>query len=127
MWASFQLSTYNILISIDKTLPIFYRSFLTLQILHLATDMVDELGRRPAELQGSLLTKTWFRLFLKRWPALRVTAPSKLEMSHAKATTHEALTTYFDELTRILEKYNLKNKPDRIYNVDETNLNADHK
>ncbi|XP_072168984.1 uncharacterized protein [Diadema setosum] len=97
------------------------------QVLHLATDMSDELGRRSAKDKGRLFTKTWFRLFLKRWPKLRLKSPSKLDMNRAKGTTKEALSSYFQELERTMEEYNLKDKPDRIYNVDETNLNAEHK
>ena len=48
-------------------------------------------------------------------------------MRRAKATTKEALSSYFDELEKIIDKYNLKDKPANIYNVDETNFNAQHK
>ena len=48
-------------------------------------------------------------------------------MNCAKATTKEVLSMYFNELHRIMEKYDLLNKPNSIYNMDETNINAGHK
>ena len=60
--------------------------------------------------------------------SLRLTAPSKLHMNRAKATTKEVLSKYFDELHRIMEKYDLlMNKSKSVYNVDETNINTEHK
>ena len=48
-------------------------------------------------------------------------------MNRARATTKESLSKYFDELHRIMEKYDLLNKPNSIHNMDETNINAGHK
>ena len=89
--------------------------------------MVDELGRRPVELKGRPLSKTWFKLFMRRWPTLKLVSPSKLEMNRAKATTKEAMSNYFSELKRIMDKYQLYDKPGMVYNMDETNFNAEHK
>ena len=48
-------------------------------------------------------------------------------MNRVKATTKEVLSKYFNELHRIMEKYDLLNKPNSIYNMDETNINTEHK
>ncbi|XP_071499248.1 uncharacterized protein [Diadema antillarum] len=97
------------------------------QVIHLATDMADSLGRRPIEMKGRLLSKKWFQLFMRRWPSLNLTSPRRLEMNRAKATTKEVLKNYFGELQRTMQKYDLLDKPQNIYNIDETNFNADHK
>ena len=37
-----------------------------------------------------------------------------------------AISQYFDLLDEVLTKYNIKNDPGRIYNVDETGMPLDH-
>ncbi|XP_041484938.1 uncharacterized protein LOC121431436 [Lytechinus variegatus] len=97
------------------------------QVIHLATNMADELGRREGKAKGRLLSDTWYRLFRQRWPDLRLVAPSKLQMSRAKSTTAAVLSSYFEELRQVMDRYDLRDKPYHIYNVDETNINAEHK
>ena len=105
----------------------YFHLLFPLQVQYLGTDMADALDRRPAEAKGRRLSNTWFTLFMRRWPALRLTSASRLEMSRARACTEEVLSSYFNELERVLEMYNLKDKPENIYNVDETNMNAEYK
>ena len=45
----------------------------------------------------------------------------------AKATTVDIVSSYYKELQYILSKYDLINKPERIYNVDEKGLSTSHK
>ena len=55
---------------------------------------------------------------LKRWPELKLVKPRKLSMSRAKAASQETLNKYFKELSSLLTKHNLRNKPSRMFNVD---------
>ena len=38
----------------------------------------------------------------------------------------EAMSQYFDLLNDVLEEYGVKTEPERIYNVDETEMPLDH-
>ena len=63
---------------------------------------------------------------LKRWPELKLVKPQKLSVSRAKAASQETLNKYFKELSSLLTKHNLRNKPSRIFNVDETGISTEH-
>ena len=53
--------------------------------------------------------------------------PRSLESCRAKSATPEQISSYYDNLNKILEKYNLKDKPMHIFNLDETGLQPYHK
>ena len=53
---------------------------------------------------------------------MKVLKPRGLEMQRAKVTTLDCDTNYYNELNQILTKYDLRDKPERIYNVDEKGL-----
>ena len=72
------------------------------------------------------LSNCWFYTFMKRWTDLKVVSPQKLTANRAEAASRETLNTYFNELDAILTKYNLKDKPAQIYNVDETGISTEH-
>lgn len=67
-----------------------------------------------------LVTNGWIRGFLRRWPQFRTRKPQQLNMNRAYSTSKSAVTAYFNELKNILDKYDLKDQPQRIFNVDET-------
>ena len=47
-------------------------------------------------------------------------------MRCAKCTTKAVVDSYFTKLEGILEKYHLKDKPEKIINIDETGLTPEH-
>ena len=49
------------------------------------------------------------------------------EMQRTKATTLDCVTNYCNELNQILTKYDLHDKPERIFYVDEKGLSTSHK
>ena len=53
--------------------------------------------------------------------------PRSLESCRAKSATPEQVSFYYDNLNKILEKYDLKDKPMHIFNLDETGLQPHHK
>ena len=93
------------------------------EVTALATDFIH-LGKgkkadKPLSLQ-------WLYNFMTRWPQLKVQKPRSLEIMRAKATSQETVNRYFDELEKILQKYNLKDRPQAIYNVDEKGIVENH-
>ncbi|XP_046574537.1 uncharacterized protein LOC124282571 [Haliotis rubra] len=94
------------------------------EVTTLATDLAIHLGKKSHD--DKPLSLQWFYSFMKRWPDLRVKKPRSLELQRAKATSEETVTRYFDELGHIMNKYNLKNSPHCIYNVDEKGLVENH-
>ncbi|XP_041361965.1 tigger transposable element-derived protein 1-like [Gigantopelta aegis] len=81
----------------------------------------------PKGKEDKKLSLQWFYSFMKRWPELKVQKPRSLEIMRAKATSEETVNTYFNELETILNKYNLKNSPQSIYNIDEKGIVENHK
>ena len=47
-------------------------------------------------------------------------------MARAKAMKPEIVAAYYEELESVLVKYNILNKPENIYNLDETGCNTQH-
>ncbi|XP_053385176.1 uncharacterized protein LOC128550335 [Mercenaria mercenaria] len=93
------------------------------EVVDMASEYAICLGKRDSEHPLSL---KWFRGFMSRWPELKVLKPRGLEIQRAKATTVDCVTKYYVELGSILDKYSLKNRPERIYNVDEKGLSTSH-
>jgi hypothetical protein len=73
-----------------------------------------------------LLSDKWLTRFLNRHPELKTKKPKSLSILRAKAVTKESLTSYYDELEKILTDNNLLDKPERIFNIDETGLSPEH-
>ncbi|XP_053402828.1 uncharacterized protein LOC128558062 [Mercenaria mercenaria] len=94
------------------------------ETINLASDYAVHLGLRE---QDKPLSKQWFYNFLNRWPSIKVVKPRSLEMARARSATRPAIAQYFNELNKILTKYNLKDKPHCIYNIDEKGLSLEHK
>ena len=78
-------------------------------------------GVRPKD---KPLTLNWFVKFAGRWPEIRVV---KLEIQRAKCTSDEVVENHSAKMGKILIKYNLKDKPHLIFNVDEKGVTQDHK
>jgi hypothetical protein len=66
----------------------------------------------------------WYYNFIKCWPELHAVKPSGLSELRAKAASPECTDKYFAELDSILTKYDLKEKPHLVYNVDEKGINT---
>lgn len=49
-----------------------------------------------------------------------------LAIARAKAASEENVTAYFQELDQILTKYNLTEKPQHMYNIDEKGISENH-
>ena len=77
--------------------------------------------------RGHPLSFQWYISFMSRWPELKILKRRGLEIQRAKATTVNCVSSYYKELGSIISKYNLTNRPERIYNADEKGLSTSHK
>ena len=93
-------------------------------MIDIATDFAISLGKRDRD---HLLSLQWYSSFMGRWPDLKVLKPRGLQIQRAMATSVESITRYFTELESILKKYDLLDKPERIFNVDEKGISTSHK
>ena len=90
------------------------------QVLDMAKNMSEAVGKDTEP------TKHWFYGFLTRFPELKMVHPKKREKARDEAVNQETLKGYFDALGEVLDKYDIKNKPQFIWNVDETGISLDH-
>ena len=91
----------------------------------LAREMAYQFGSKE---ENHPLSKNWLYGFLKRWPKeIATLKPSKLESSKARNTTPEAVNTYFTNLKMVMQENDLENKPNFIYNLDETGIQPEHR
>ena len=93
------------------------------EVISLGSEYAVHLGKREKE---HPLTEQWFYNLLSRWPEMKVCKPRSLSELRAKTTSQESINTYFTELGRIMDKYNLKDKPACIYNVDEKGITQNY-
>ena len=64
---------------------------------------------------------------MSRWPELKTIKAKGLAITRAKSASQENIDNYFQELEKILVKYNHSDKPHFIYNIDEKGVNFQHK
>ena len=93
-------------------------------IQHMAREYADSLEKSVKSERS--LSNCWFYGFLKRWSDLKVVKPQKLSIARAQSASKEKLDSYYKEISTILTKYNLHDKPEHIFNVDETSVTTEH-
>ena len=106
-----------------KTMSKFGYGYSRSQLIYLASDMAEFLHRRSAR---KPLSEKWLTGFLRRWPELKVTKPSSLSMTRAATITPEVVCSYYQELEQVITKYGLRDRPEAIYNLDETGFSPEH-
>ena len=91
----------------------------------IAGEMAFELGKKS---KSNPMTNMWLYAFLRRWSHdIALMKLRALETSHAEKTTPESFEKYFENLKQILIQNDLLHKPHRIFNLDETGLQPEHK
>ena len=93
-------------------------------IRYMAKNYAESLGK-PVKAKDAL-SNCWFYSFLKRWPNLKVAKPQKLTIVRAKSASRDTLDKYYIELGTILTNHNLRDKPQNIYNFDESGVSTEH-
>lgn len=95
------------------------------RLQQLAGELAFDLGKKK---KTSPLSNNWLAGFLRRWKdRLSSVNPRKLESTRAKSTTPEVLASYFSNLKEVLTENDLLDKPQFIYNIDETGLQPEHR
>lgn len=64
------------------------------------------------------IEKDWISRFLRRHPELSCVVTRKIDTTRVKEATPEAISKFFEELKRVLEKYDIT--IENIYNMDES-------
>ncbi|CAF4623775.1 unnamed protein product, partial [Didymodactylos carnosus] len=94
-------------------------------LLKYATEYV-ELMKLTARFPNGAPTRDWYYGFVKRWKdTLKLMNSVKLEKVRAKGVTTETVNGWFAKLHSVLLKLNLFDKPQQIYNCDESGFNDD--
>ena len=92
------------------------------EILNIANDYAISLGKKTEF--DPTLKHSWYSRFLTRWPVIHLEKAEKLVIVHAKATSAEVLDKYFNELENVITKNYLQNRPDHIWNADESGITS---
>lgn len=94
------------------------------EVVDIATDFAQVLQKRDRK---NPLTMRWYQCFMSRWENdIKLVKPRPLEIQRAKVGNQRSLNFYFDELEKVITKYNLKDKPHLIFNVDEKGIQQNH-
>ena len=94
------------------------------QIQYMASDYGLSIGKTVK--CNNSMSNSWFYDFLTRWPELKQALPQKLSISRAKAASEEQINSYFNDLGAILTKHKLSDRPECIYNIEETGVSTEH-
>lgn len=99
----------------------------------ITNNKLKDLGGELAEVLGKKktsksLSNCWLYGFLERWRGrVRSLKPSSLETSRAKSSTPEIVDRYFDNLRKVIDDHSLSDKPQFIFNLDETGIQPEHR
>jgi hypothetical protein len=69
----------------------------------------------------------WFRGLFKRHPDLTERAPERQEASRQRMSNENVMKQYFDLLESTMDDLGLKDKPDQVFNCDETGFGGKDK
>ena len=88
----------------------------------MAKDFADSLGKST---KGEKLSDNWFCGLTNGKSDLKTVKPQKLSIPRAKSASRETLDSYYKELEVVLSINNIKDKPWKIFNIDETGVNTE--
>ena len=87
-----------------------------------ASEYVDIMGLKSSFV-GGCPGKDWYYGFLKRWSnKLKLMHSGSLEKARAKGITLEIINEWFELLYSVLKKLNLFDKPQNVFNMDESSF-----
>ncbi|XP_046564293.1 uncharacterized protein LOC124273117 [Haliotis rubra] len=95
-----------------------------LNLQYLAAHFASSQGKKAPS--DKPLSDNWFYGFLGRWPDLKLAKPQKLSMLRAQYASKEVLSAYFRELATLMTLHGLHDKPERVFNLDETGVTTEH-
>ena len=68
------------------------------------------------------MTDGWWTSFSRRHPELSLKNPAPMSKARAIASNSESMNAYFDLLEETLDTYNLRDRPELLFNMDETRM-----
>ncbi|KAJ8303666.1 hypothetical protein KUTeg_018776 [Tegillarca granosa] len=94
------------------------------ELTNIASNYAVQLNKRSI---NNPLTLHWFHSFRSRWSGIKVVQARSLEFARAKGASMATVESYFKELDQVLSKYNLKDSPHLIFNIDESGFMTNNK
>ena len=94
------------------------------EFLLLATDFA--ISRNKKRIDDPIFSQAWFEGLKRRWPAVRLAKPQKLSLVRAKSASKPVIEKYYNDLESVMTEHNLTDKPERIFNIDETGITMEH-
>lgn len=76
----------------------------------------------PHPFKGERAGKAWLEGFMKRFPELTYRTPEPTALARCSAFNETQVNRFYDNLWTILSKHDFINRPDDIYNMDETGV-----
>ena len=89
--------------------------------------VVGAIVGKKQNLEHATVNHGWWDRFRERHPHLRLRAGERLAYVRAVCTNRQVLDRYFDLWEDVLLKNNLKDKPNRIFNLDESGMPLQHR
>ena len=84
--------------------------------------LVETYSRSKGTLKGFEISNGWRQKFLKRNPSLRLRVGDATAGVRMDAVNVENITAYFDLLRNVFNEFGFDQRPERIYNMDETGV-----
>lgn len=92
-------------------------SYTRQELTHIASDYAIHLDKRSV---NSPLSIHWFHSFRKRWTCIKDVQTGTIESERVRFATSTYVNNCFQELDAILSKYDLRNSPHLIFNINES-------
>ncbi|XP_071562383.1 uncharacterized protein [Temnothorax nylanderi] len=93
------------------------------EIRKIAFNLSEKMGLKQVfNTEKKIAGSDWYKSFMRRNPTLIIRKPRKTSNASANAMNKQDIDNYFHLLKQCLNDNNLMNKPSRIYNMDETDL-----
>lgn len=99
-------------------------SYSRTDIINIASDFAIILGKREP---SDGLTHQWYYKCLERWPDMTINRAASIKKQLVKATSVDCSSKYFLHLQELMNKYNLNNKPDSIFIIDEVMIEVNRR
>lgn len=97
-------------------------------IRQLAYQFADKLGlKHNFNNESKMAGQQWLRSFLERNPEIALRQAEGLSIDRAMGLNRTEVANFFKLLTTILTENNLLDKPDRIFNMDESGVQLNNK
>ena len=93
------------------------------EITDLATDFAAIIGKK---IRTDNLTLRWFDKFRRDFPDISSVKKKDIEKSRGNAISEEKIQNYFTALGEVMEQYDLFDKPDLVFNVNDMVVSHDH-